>query len=196
MNWLDVLLVLILAISIATSFRKGLSREIISLAAVVLALLLGIWFYGTVGAFLIPYVSSRGIANLAGFFIVFFGLLTLGSLISYVAGRFLKVTGLRFVDHALGALFGALRGLLVAIALVTGIMAFSTDNDHPPQAIVNSRLAPYVVNCARVTVAMAPHELKEGFRKSYAQVKEAWEKALKKGIRKAVPEKSDHEGKV
>ncbi len=196
MNWLDVLLLFILAISVATSFRKGLSREIIGLAAVVLALLLGIWFYGTAGSFLIPYVSSRGIANLAGFFIVFFGLMTLGSLVSYVFGRFLKVTGLRFIDHALGAAFGVVRGLLVAVALITGLMAFSTDADHPPQAIVRSRLSPYVVDASRVIVAMAPYELKQGFHRSYAQVKEAWEQALQKGIRKPAPEKSEHERKI
>ena len=196
MNWLDVLLLCILAISVVTSFRKGLSRELIGLAAVVLALLLGIWFYGTAGAFLIPFVSSRGVANLAGFFIVFFGVMTLGSLISYAIGRFLRVTGLRLIDHALGAAFGVVRGVLVAVAVITGIMAFSTDAEHPPQAVVHSRLAPYVVDASRVIVGMAPHEFKEGFRKTYAQVKEAWEKALKKGIRKAAPEKSEHERKV
>jgi membrane protein required for colicin V production len=136
------------------------------------------------------------LANLAGFLIVFFGVMLLGSLISHVVGRFLRVTGLRFVDHALGAGFGVLRGLLVAVALVTGIMAFSTDADHPPQAIVHSRVAPYVVDAARVIVAMAPHELKEGFRRTYAQVKEAWGKALEKGIRNAAPEKSEHERKI
>lgn len=189
MNWLDVVLVFILVISIVTSFRKGLSRELIGLAAVVLALLLGIWFYGTAGSILIPYVSSRGLANLAGFFIVFFGVMLLGTLVSHIVGRFLRVTGLRFIDHALGAGFGVLRGLLVAVALITGLMAFSTDADHPPQSVVNSRMAPYVVDGARVLVAMAPHELKEGFRKSYAQVKQAWEKALEKGVQKGVPEK-------
>jgi len=196
MNWLDILLLCILAISIVTSFRKGLSRELIGLAAVVLALLLGIWFYGVVGGILLPYVSSRGVANLAGFFVVFFGVMTVGSLISYVIGRFLRVTGLRFIDHALGAGFGTVRGLLIAVAIVTGIMAFSADADHPPHPIVNSRLAPYVVDASRVIVGMAPYELKQGFRKSYAQVKEAWEKALKKGIHKAAPEKSEHERKA
>jgi hypothetical protein len=31
---------------------------------------------------------------------------------------------------------------------------------------------------------MAPHELREGFGKTYAQVKSAWEKTLENGIRK------------
>jgi hypothetical protein len=61
-------------------------------------------------------------------------------------------------------------------------MAFS-QGDKPPASVVNSRLAPYVVDAARVFAAMAPHELKEGFRKTYAQVKSAWGNALEKGIR-------------
>jgi len=164
MNWLDAVLIFILAASIFTSFRKGLSRELIGLAAVVLALLLGIWFYGVAGSFLIPYLSSRGLANLAGFFIVFFGVMLLGSLISHVVGRFLRVTGLRFIDHALGAGFGVLRGILVAVALVTGIMAFSTDAEHPPQSIVHSRLAPYVLSVGRVANSEPPDMRSENLK--------------------------------
>jgi len=193
MNHLDAVLLLILAVSVATSFRKGLSREVIGLAAVVLALLLGIWFYGTAGFFLLPYVSSRSVANLAGFFLVFLAVMILGSVVSHFTGKFLKVTGLSFVDHLLGAGFGVLRGVVIAVALITGVMAFSTDADHPPESVVHSRVAPYVVGAARVIVAVAPHELKTGFRKSYAQVKEAWKRTLEQGIRKASPEMSDHE---
>ena len=47
MNWLDVVLLAVLAVSAALSFRKGLTREVVGLASVVLAILLGIWFYGS-----------------------------------------------------------------------------------------------------------------------------------------------------
>ena len=48
---------------------------------------------------------------------------------------------------------------------------------------MHSKVAPYVIDAARVAAAVAPHELKDGFRKSYAQVKTIWGNALKKGIR-------------
>ena len=179
MNWLDIVLIVAVAASAVTSFRKGFSREVIGLAAVVLALLLGIWFYGTAGSFLEPYVSSSWIAHFAGFFIVFGAVVILGSLVSYVVGRFLRVTGLSMVDHLLGALFGLARGLVVATAIVMGLMAFSPI-DHPPAAVVQSRVAPYMVDAARLVSAVAPHELKEGFRRTYGQVKDAWGKAFDK----------------
>jgi membrane protein required for colicin V production len=196
MNWLDAVLILIIGVSVLTCFRKGLSREVIGLVAVVLGLLFGIWFYGAAGSLVLPYLSSRSAANLAGFFLVFFGVILLGSVVSYVVGRFLRVTGLSILDHVLGALFGVVRGMLVAVALIMGIMAFSPAS-QPPKSVVESRLAPYVVDTARVVVSMAPHELREGFRKTYAQVRTAWDDALKRGIR-SVPntEKGEHERKI
>jgi membrane protein required for colicin V production len=97
-----------------------------------------------------------------------------------VVGRFLRVTGLSIVDHLLGAGFGLLRGTLVAVALIMGVMAFSKDG-KPPESIAESRLAPYVSQAARVFAAIAPHDLKEGFRKTYSQAKEVWSHTLKDG---------------
>jgi membrane protein required for colicin V production len=182
MNWLDFVLLLILAASIAMAFRKGLTREIVGLIAVVLALLLGIWFYGSAGGFLAPYLSSRSLANFVGFFLVFVGVMLLGGVVNFILGRFLKVTGLSIVDHLLGAAFGAARGVLISVALIMGIMAFSPDA-HAPESVVRSRMAPYVVDAARAIASLAPHELKDGFRKTYAQVKQAWGSAIKDGVR-------------
>jgi membrane protein required for colicin V production len=196
MNWLDIVLLLILIASILTSFRKGLSREVIGLVSVVLALLLGVWFYGTAGSFLLPYVSSRSAANLVGFFVVFCGVMVLGTAASYVMGKFLKVTGLSILDHALGAGFGLVRGILVAVAVILGIMAF-TPGPRAPDSVIHSRTAPYVVDAARVVALMAPKELKDSFRKTYGEVKDAWDKALDKGIR-SVPgtAKGQHEREI
>jgi membrane protein required for colicin V production len=182
MNWLDIVLLLIVTASVVTSFRKGFSREIIGLISVILAIIAGIWFYGIPAAWVQPYLSSRGLANFAGFFLVFCSVLALGAIVGFVTGRFLKVTGLSIFDHALGAGFGFVRGTLIAVALIMGIMAFSP-NQTPPDAVVQSRVAPYMTGAARVFAAMAPHELKEGFQKTYGQVKSAWERALQDGKR-------------
>ncbi len=179
MNWLDGVLALIILASVVTSFRKGLSREIFGVVTVCIALLLGIWLYGTVGGYLLPYLSSRPVANFSGFAIVFCAVMLLGSLIGAMIGKFVKITGLSIFDHALGAGFGVVRGILVSVALVMGIMAFS-QTSQPPASVVNSRIAPYMIDAAHVVSAMAPHELKEGFRITYGRVKSAWDTAARK----------------
>jgi membrane protein required for colicin V production len=182
MNWLDFVLLLILAASMVMAFRKGLTREIVGLAAVVLALVLGLWLYGSAGSLYEPYLRSPGLAHFAGFATVFGAVMLLGGAVNYVIGKFLKVTGLSIVDHLLGAGFGAVRGILISVALIMGIMAFFS-GAHPPESVVRSRIAPYVVGGARVISSLAPHEIKDGFRHSYAQVEQAWGKAMANGIR-------------
>ena len=178
MNWLDVLLGLILLSSVIRGLRRGFTRQIVGLVTVVLALLLGIWFYGFPAAWFAPYLSSAALAGAAGFFLIFFATMMAGAFVSRLVHGVLKATGLSFFDHVLGAGFGVLRGVLIAVAIVTGAMAFSRA-DKPPRAIVESRLAPYVVDAARVFASMAPYDLKQGFRKTYDQVRAAWNRALK-----------------
>jgi membrane protein required for colicin V production len=168
MNWLDIVLLIVLVGSVVTSFSTGLAREVVGLISMV--------------AMLLPYVSSPGIAHFCGFLIVFLGVLILGAITGRLLGRLMKVAGLSFVDRLLGAGFGVVRGLLISIALVLALLAF-TPGKSPPNAVVHSRVAPYVIDAARVCAAIAPHELKDGFRKSYDQVKTIWGNALKKGIR-------------
>ena len=195
MNWLDILLAVILLACMVRGFRIGFSRQIIGLASGVLALLLGIWFYGIPASWVAPYLSSPMLAAAAGFAIVFLTVMLVGGFVSAVVARFLKFTGLSVFDHALGAGLGFLRGLLVSTAIVMGAMAFSRA-DQPPRAIVESRLAPYVVEAAHVAAAAAPHDLKEGFRKTYGQVKAAWNRALEKGIHSTPGEKKKDDRQI
>ena len=188
MNWFDIALILILCLSIASSFRKGLSREIIGLVSVVAGLVLGVWFYGSAAALIEPYLSSPLAAKFGGFLMVFFGVILLGTLVRFIVGKFLKVTGLSVFDHALGALFGAARGGLICVALVTGMMAFAKDG-HPPDAVLHSRIAPYVASGGRLAAAIAPHELSQGFDKSYQVAKSAWTSAVEQASRRVTDEK-------
>ena len=183
MNWLDWVLVVLLAFSIFTSFRKGFSRELIELISMIVALFCGLWFYGSAGALLEPYVKSSGVAHFCGFLIVFIGVLIAGAIIGMLFSRLVKVAGLSFFDRILGAGFGAVRGLLMSVALIVAIVAFTpSTGDAAPNAVVHSRLAPYVIDTAHLFASVAPRELKDSFRKHYGQVKSIWQDTLKNGV--------------
>lgn len=173
MNWLDYLLLAILLFSTIMSARKGFSREVIGLAAALFALVGGMWFYGLAGSFLLPYVSSPRVANLLGFLLVVFGVLLAGALLGWIVNRFLRTVGLSFFDRLLGAGFGLLRGLLIAITLLTAYMAFGpeVDSQTVSESMLHSRIAPYVLDASHLFVTIAPMELKSGFLRQYALVK-------------------------
>ena len=175
MNWLDFVLIAVLLCSILMSARKGFSRELVGLAAALFALVLGMWFYGLAGSFMIPYVSSPRVANMIGFLLVVFAVLICGGILGRVLNRFLRTVGLSFLDRLLGAAFGLVRGLLIAIALLTAVLAFGpqVNSKTVSSSVLHSRIAPYVLDASHAFVAIAPMELKTSFRKQYAQVKSA-----------------------
>ncbi|HWQ53604.1 MAG TPA: CvpA family protein [Bryobacteraceae bacterium] len=180
MNWLDVVLLILVLGSVVSAFRKGFSRELVGFGAAIVGLVLGSWFYGTAGSYLLDLVSSRVLANFIGFVLVFGGVLLAGTLIGRILNYFIKAVGLSIFDRLLGAGFGLLRGALLAIALVMAMMAFSSGG-KAPSAVLRSRLSPYVLDAAGVCASMAPFELKQGFRSSYKQAKAVWGGTVGKG---------------
>ena len=187
MNWLDILLLIVLFLSTLSAARRGFSSEVIGLAAAIFGLILGVWFYGLAGSFLLPYVSSPAIADFIGFFIVFLSILLLGVLVRMIVQRFVRTVGLSWFDRLLGALFGLARGVLIGIAVITALVAFApaAAANSVPAAVAHSRISPYIVEASSFLVALAPREMKDGFQHHYEQLKSFWQK---KGLTASKPQ--------
>ena len=176
MTWVDYLLLFIIGWSVLSGFVAGFARVGIGTAATFIGMFAGFWFYGTAGAYVLDYVSSRAIANLIGFFLVFGGIVLLGALLSRLLASLFKWVGLSWMDRLLGGAFGAVRGILMSIALVTVLLAFAPN--PPPRSIVESRVMPYVVDASNVLSWATPHEIKDSFRETREKVKRIWEEHL------------------
>src|SRR5262249_34241465 len=191
MNWLDAVLIGILAVSIVASFAKGLAREVIGLVAAVAALLCGSWFYRMAGDVVRPWVGSREVANLCGFLLIVAAVIFLGLIFGWVVGGMIK-GGKVFWGRArlwvgvVWARWGAWCGGAVITAIVAS--APGVNAKTPPQAVVQSKVAPYIIDAAHAMTLAAPKELRDGFARRYNQVKRIWEDALKHGIPRRAPE--------
>jgi len=186
-NWLDYLLLALIGGSVLAGLIKGLARSVIGLVAAIAGFLCGLWFYGVVGSFFYEYLSSRRLAHLVGFTLIFLGIVLLGVVLAAVIGRLLKWARLSWLDHLMGGAFGVLRGALVAAALIVAIMAFAPK--PPPRSVAGSRLAPYLLEAARWVVAAAPYEVRQGFQESYDRLKELSEEVLPRPAQEAVGQK-------
>ena len=99
--------------------------------------------------------------------------------------RMFKLVGLSWLDRLLGGLVRIARGLLASVALLMIMLAFAPAKTH--NAVVDSYLAPYVMESADMLSAVTPFELKDGFRKRYEEIKKAWEDTIKKKPLKYLP---------
>ena len=179
MSWLDILILAIVGYSIVAGFLGGFARVGIGLAATILGILFGFWFYGTAAEHVRDYVTSRGLANLIGFALIFGAFVLTGAIAGRLMAKLFKWVGLSWLDRLLGAAFGFLRGLVIAVALVTVILACAPE--PPPRSIVNSRTLPYVIDTSSVLAAITPHEIKDAFRQTRERVKKIWSDTVNKG---------------
>jgi membrane protein required for colicin V production len=172
-NWLDFLIIALVAASVISSIINGLTRELVRLAAVVLGLLMALWWYPLPARYIEPYTSAPAVAGFVGFLAIFIAFLILGSVVSWLLGKLLDAAGLRWFDRILGAAFGLVRGMLVSAALLMGIVAFAPGKG-PIEAVAGSRLAPSVLYGAGVLIWVAPRRLKDGFQEGMKQVRKMW----------------------
>ena len=178
MNWIDILLLLVVGFSVLSGLMAGFARVGIGFIATLLGILLGFWCYGLVAVHVMDYVSSRAIANLIGFFVIFVLVVALGAIVGRILGKFFKWVGLSWFDRLLGGAFGVVRGVIIAVALVTVLMAFAPS--PPPRSVVESKLMPYMAGASDFFAAMTPHEIKDAFRNARDKAEKVWAEQAKR----------------
>jgi membrane protein required for colicin V production len=173
-NWLDFAFLIFLVVFAFQGLAEGFSRLIVGLVATIAGLLLASWCYGIPAAFLQPYVSSKSVANVLGFVIIFVLIQALGGLIGLALSKFFKWTGLGWLDRLLGFAFGALKAVLVGIVLVMILTAFPIK--PVPDSVAHSQVAPYLIDGAHVLSYMTPRDLRHSFRETYDRILDFWHK--------------------
>ncbi len=172
MNWIDLVLIVVLLLSVIGGLKGGFARVGIGFIAAILGIFIGFWSYGIVGAYVLDYVSSRQMANLIGFFVIFFGVVILGAIVGAILAKFLKWAGLSGFDRVLGGAFGLVRGFIIAAAIATVLLAFAPS--PPPRSVVESKLLPYIVDVSSVLASMTPHDIKDAFRDAKEKTQKDW----------------------
>ena len=172
MNWIDLMLLVVIGASLLAGFAAGFARVGVGFIAMIAGLFCGFWFYGVAGAYVLDYVSSRAIANLVGFFVIFAGVMMLGAIVGRILAKFFKWVGLSWLDRLLGGAFGLVRGLVIAAGMVTVLLAFAPS--PPPGSVVDSKLMPYVISVSGVFAALTPREIKDAFAATKDKVTADW----------------------
>ena len=118
MNWIDLVIIALIAVSGVISLFRGFLRETFSLATWIVGVWVGIRFAADVAVILPDAVPDETVRLAIGFAVLFIAVLIVGGLLGVLAGKLVKGTGLTGTDRALGVIFGALRGVVLVAMLV------------------------------------------------------------------------------
>jgi len=116
MSGFDYAVVAILAISVIFGWWRGLVYEILSLAGWVVALVVSRLFAEKLAPML-P-LSQEYLRLTVSYALLFTLTLVAAGIVAWLLSRLVKMVGLGWMDSSLGAVFGALRGVLVLLVLV------------------------------------------------------------------------------
>jgi membrane protein required for colicin V production len=119
MGWVDIVLLTVLALSVIFGLLRGFVFELLSLLGWVVAYFAAQWFGPELAPHL-PVGSPDSAMNLgAAFALTFIATLIVWSLAASLVRMLIKATPLSVPDRVLGAGFGALRGVVLLLALAS-----------------------------------------------------------------------------
>jgi len=116
MTGFDFAVMTILLVSLALGVWRGLVYEVLSLAGWPIAFVLSRMYAGEIAP-LMPLMQEAMRLALA-YAVVFIAALVAWAVLVWLFAKLVKAIGLGWMDRVLGGLFGALRGVLVILALV------------------------------------------------------------------------------
>ncbi len=155
LNFFDMVLLAVIAISALYALLRGFVRESLSVLAWVGA--------GAAALFFGPWLAHRLHGTLEGWpaLIVGYGGIFLAvviplSFISHHVGRMVQQSPIGLVDRLLGAIFGAARGLAL-IAVCYLLFSFAVPLTRQPAWMTRARLFPLVQASSHIILALVPN---------------------------------------
>jgi membrane protein required for colicin V production len=118
MTVFDLIVIAIVAVSVGISIWRGMVREVLALASWIGAFWIAKELAGFTATWLPDSVSNPGLRLMFGFIAVMLASLLVFSLAGMLIVHLVKVAGLTASDRMLGAAFGLLRGVVIAVTVV------------------------------------------------------------------------------
>ena len=114
---LDLIVLLVLVLTVVRGLMRGMVDTLFSLAAWIMAFVLGKWGALVVAPLLPIGIESPNIRYFAGFAVVFLVVLIGVLLLGHVLATLVKAVGLGGADKVLGGVLGLAKGLVILIGL-------------------------------------------------------------------------------
>ena len=152
MNWLDILLIVVLALVTFLGLRRGLISMVLPLVGIIIGVILAGQHYGTVGGWL-P-IDNPEYAKWAAYAIIIVGVLIVAVILARILRRFIRLVLLGWVDRAGGAILGLALGGLICAAILAACVQFGLGSG----VVEGSGIAKLLLDWLPAVLVLLPEE--------------------------------------
>lgn len=166
LNFLDILALAIIMVSVTTAVMKGFTVELLSVGSVVAAFYLAIFFYAQSARFFSKLGLSSHLSDFLGFAAIFVVVVLGGLVVIRIVDKLVRKLRLKLPDRLLGGLFGLARGWLITSVLFLAFTAFAVGKN----LLAKSYSAEFFLASARLIITLTPKEFEEKFHRGYQRI--------------------------
>lgn len=153
MNWLDIVVIVAIAIPTFIGLRIGMIKAALSLAGLIVGVILAGRYYLPLSEQL-SFISQASVAEIVAFTIILIGVMVIAGVLAKLLKWTASVMMLGWVNHLGGAAFGLVLGAIFCGALLATWLKFFGVTG----VITESTLAFILVDFFPVVLALLPDE--------------------------------------
>lgn len=153
MNWVDVGILVFVALTTFAGFMVGLIKAVLSLVGLIVGVILAGRFYAPL-AELLSFIKQESLAQAVAFAIILVAVLVAAVVLAWVLIRALSAINLGWINRVGGAVLGLFLGLLLCSAVLAMVVSFAGGSESVSQ----SALAPFLLDRFPMVLAFLPGE--------------------------------------
>ena len=127
MNWVDIVIIIYLCLSVISGFMQGLIRTVLSIIGLIVGIILAAHFYKQLGDAL-TFISNKNVADVVAFVFILLVVMGIAALIAWFLRSLIKAIMLGWVDKIGGAVLGLILGALSISAILAIIEKVSNSS--------------------------------------------------------------------
>lgn len=172
MNGFDVAIIVVLGYCVIRGIFRGFIKEVAAIAAILAAFYAAYLYQDEAAAFLTQWFRDAGYLQIAAFALVFFGVFFTVTLVGVLVRMLVSAASLGVVDRMLGAVFGAVKAVLLVTLVYVLLVTFTPAGGKA--FLGDSKLAPPVVEAGRLVVAVMPDTVTKAYDRKLEEFKKGW----------------------
>jgi membrane protein required for colicin V production len=153
MNWLDIVILVVLAIAVLIGLKFGLIKMVLLLAGIIVGVVLAGHYSGPLGERL-TFISSAGVAKGVAFAIIMIAVLAVAAIAAALLTWAARLVMLGWVNRLGGAILGLFLGAFFCGALLAMWVHFL----GMPEAIADSAIATVLLDRLPMVLTLLPGE--------------------------------------